>query len=155
MAESFDSRWTWTVAGRGVVAAPPSIPGSTTETDPSLQHVSLDPVPTTAVISFDGSNRRAWLTAGFIAIALVVLFALPSRRREEDDDEDVFGDEAPGQSEQPASEPDASDPVLIAAVPLEDPAPPVSSDGSVPSVEDVDEVDEVTGEARTEVIDDE
>ena len=51
------------------------------------------------MLAFDGSGRRGWITLEILAIALVVLFALPSRRREEDDDEDLLGDEDPGQSQ--------------------------------------------------------
>jgi GT2 family glycosyltransferase len=103
MSEALDSRWRWTVGGQRVQPVSPSIPGPTSQTDPSLQQVPLAPSATPAVVSFDGSGRQGWITAELIAVALVVLFALPSRRREEDDDEDVSGDESPGQSDDVAS----------------------------------------------------
>ena len=99
MSEAMDDRWRWTIDGQRVIANSPSIPGPTSQTDPSLQQVPLNPQATPATITFDGSGRRGWITLEILAIALVVLFALPSRRREEDDDEDLLGDEDPGQSQ--------------------------------------------------------
>ena len=122
MSEAFDDRWTWSVDGQRVSPVSPSIPGPTSQTDPSLQQVPLNPTATPATISFDGSGRRGWITAELIAIALVVLFALPSRRRQVDDDEDVLGDETPGQSDDAAPAgpadvpqgPDAAEALIIA-----------------------------------------
>ena len=98
VAETYDDRWRWTLDGHQVIAEPPPIAGPTSQSDPSLQQVALGPAATAATVSFDGSSRRVWLTVELVAIGLVVLFALPSRRREEDDDEDLLDDEAPGQS---------------------------------------------------------
>jgi len=99
MSEAMDDRWRWTIDGQRISATSPSIPGPTSQTDPSLQQVPLNPVATPVMISFDDSGRRGWITLEIIAIAIVVLLALPSRRREEDDDEDRLGDEDPGQSQ--------------------------------------------------------
>ncbi len=157
MAESIDDRWRWTVAGERIVASSPSIAGQTTDTDPSLQQVPLDAAPTAVAISFDGSSRRAWLTAEFIAIALVVLFALPSRRREEDDDEDLLGDESPGQSDQSeqlsSAASDEPEPVNTDEAGLQDDVPLVSSDDEVAA--EVESVADVNSQASAEVVDDE
>jgi hypothetical protein len=98
MSETYDDRWRWTIAGDRVSAAPVPLAGLTSQTDPSIQQVSLPQTRTAASISFDGSSRRVWLTLELLAIGLVVLFALPSRRGEQDDDEDLLDDEAPGQA---------------------------------------------------------
>ena len=105
MSETYDDRWHWTIAGDRVSGAPVPLAGLTSATDPSIQQVSLPPTRTVATISFDGSSRRVWTTLELLAIGLVVLFALPSRRGEEDDDEDLLDDEAPGQLRMPDAGP--------------------------------------------------
>ncbi|MBI1377108.1 MAG: glycosyltransferase [Frankiales bacterium] len=135
VAETADSRWTWTVDGASVTPVPGRVPGDENATDPALQQAGLVAPAVPVTLAFDGGSRAAWLWGQAAAVLVVVLLALPSRRTEDDDDADTLEGEGEartgtGPDDAPAPDGDRPDP----AAP-EDPvpgSPAPSGSGSAP-----------------------
>lgn len=93
LSETVDSRWRWTVDGAPVTPTP----GGETRDDESLQVAGLVATAAPVVLDYDGSSRATWLWLQGIAVFLVVLLALPSRRTVDEDadaDSDLVGDDS-------------------------------------------------------------
>jgi hypothetical protein len=89
LSETLDSRWRWSVDGADVTPVAGRA-GDTADVDPSLQQAGLVASAVPVTIAFDGSSRSAWLWAQGTVLLLVLLLALPSRRKEVDDDADTL-----------------------------------------------------------------
>jgi GT2 family glycosyltransferase len=115
LAETLDGRWRWTVDGEQVTAVPRPVADGVV--DLAAQQVLLPEAASTVTADFDGSSRSTWLWVQGAVALLVLLAALPARRRvdadPDGDDPDeldgVDGVAEPAASEQAASEPTASE----------------------------------------------
>jgi hypothetical protein len=79
LAETLDGRWRWTVDGEPVTAVPR--PAGTDQVDLATQQVLLPETASTVTASFDGASRRTWLIVQAVLVLLVLIAALPARRR--------------------------------------------------------------------------
>ncbi len=86
LAEAADDRWLWTIGGEPVTPISPQADGVD---DPSLQQATLPTTATAVEASFVAPSRTRWLWAQAILAGVVVVLALPSRRREVESDDDA------------------------------------------------------------------
>ena len=91
LAEAADDRWRWRIGGEDATPASPVVDGAV---DPSLQQAPLVPEATEVAIAHEAPSRTRWLWAQAALAGLVVVLALPSRRREVDVDDADDVDEA-------------------------------------------------------------
>jgi hypothetical protein len=90
LAEAADDRWQWTIGGERATPMSPQVEGVD---DPSLQQATLETTATDVEVAFVAPSRTRWLWAQAALAGLVLVLALPSRRRDDDADDDA-ADEA-------------------------------------------------------------
>jgi len=93
LAEAADPVWRASLGGRPLTPLPPR--------DGWAQAFALPESGGRLVVEADGSVRRTWLVAQSVALAVVVLLAVPGRRRDDDvlDDDVDLPDGAAGPHE--------------------------------------------------------